>query len=96
MLFNNDRYLTRGVQVEIPPALQIFMWSCIDSLPEQRDYFQVFNLEPVGNMQHITHSSEQPERKMEYLLAAVDKPISAKVYVIDSVDYSTMLLAEEY
>ena len=96
MLFNNDRYLTRGVQTEIPIELQLFMWSCIDQLPEERDYFQLFQLEAIGDMQRITHSSEQPERKMEYLLAAVDKPITAKVYVIDSVDYSTMLLAEEY
>lgn len=71
MHFNNDRYLTRGVQVEIPPALQLFMWSCIDQLPEERDYFQVFNLEPVGDTQRITHSSEQPERKTECQLCRI-------------------------
>ncbi len=33
---------------------------------------------------------------MEYLFPAIAKPITAKVYVIDDGDHSTMLLAEEY
>lgn len=95
-MFDNQRYLTKGVQAEIPLALQIFMWSCIDGLPEECDYFQVFRLESFGTMQKITHFSEQPEYRMEYLIPSKDNPITAKVYVIDSEEYSTMLLAEEY
>lgn len=49
----------------------------------------------MGQMQRISHTSEQPEYKMEYLIPS-DIPITAKLYVIDSIDYSTMLLAEEY
>ena len=94
-MFNNQRYLTRGVETGIPLELQLFMWQCIDSLPENPDYFQVFKLEPMGNMQRISHTSEQPEYHKEYIIPTV-KPITAKLYVIDSVDYSTMLLAEEY
>ena len=94
-MFDNQRYLTKGVQAEIPLALQIFMWSCIDGLPEECDYFQVFKLENLGGIQKITHFSEQPEYRMEYLIPS-DNPITAKVYVIDSEEYSTMLLAEEY
>ena len=44
-MFDNQRYLTRGVQAEIPLTHQIFMWSCVDELPEEPDYFQVFKLE---------------------------------------------------
>ncbi len=95
MLFQNERYLTKGVDAEIPLELQLFIWSCIDRLPEDRDYFQVFNLEPLGEMQRISHTSEQPEYHMEYIIPT-EKPITAKLYVIDSIDYSTMLLAEEY
>ena len=95
-MFNNQRYLTRGVQAEIPPVLQLFIWNCIDSLPEERDYFQVFRLEPMGEiMQQITHESEQPEHKKVYLIPS-DNPITEKLYVIDSDEYSTMLLASEY
>lgn len=95
-MFNNDRYKTAGVNSEVPFALQLFLWSCIDALPEERDYFQIFQLKGSGDMQHITHSSEQPEHKAEYLIPVIEKPVTAKVYIIDSVDYSTMLLAEEY
>ena len=95
-MFSNQRYLTRGVYSEIPIELQLFMWGCIDRLSENRDYFQVFELENLGSIQRIMHFSEQPEYKMEYLFPAIAKPITAKVYVIDDGDHSTMLLAEEY
>ena len=95
-MFSNQRYLTRGVYSEIPIELQLFMWECIDRLPENRDYFQVFELENLGGIQRITHFSEQPEYRIEYLLPAIANPVKAKVYVIDEGDHSTMLLAEEY
>ena len=94
-MFNNQRYLTKGVQVGIPLELQLFMWSCIDGLPEECDYFQVFRLENINGKQKITHFSEQPEYHREYLIQT-GNPITAKVYIIDSDTYSTMLLAEEY
>ena len=94
-MFNNQRYLTKGVQAEIPLKLQLFMWECIDKLPEERDYFQVFKLENFNGIQKVTHLSEQPEYCKEYLIPT-DNPITAKVYIIDSDTYSTMLLAEEY
>ena len=94
-MFNNQRYLTRGVQSEVPIELQLFMWSCIDGLPEERDYFQVFKMESLNGIQKITHFSEQPEYRKEYIIL-IDTPITSKVYIIDSDDYSTMLLAEEY
>ncbi|MDE6788109.1 MAG: DUF960 domain-containing protein [Ruminococcus sp.] len=94
-MFNNQRYLTKGIQVGIPLELQIFMWNCIDRLPPERDYLQVFNLSQFGDLQRISHSSEQPKYHMEYLIPC-DNPVTAKVYVIDNKEYSTMLLAEEY
>lgn len=94
-MFKNGRYITRGVQLEIPIELQLFMWSCIDSLPERRDYFQVFKLEKMDEMQSISHSSEQPDYHMEYLFPS-DDPITKKVYVIDDGEHSTMLLANGY
>ncbi len=94
-MFNNQRYLTRGVQWSIPLELQLFMWGCIDRLSEERDYFQVFKLENLNGIQKITHFSEQPEYRREYLIPT-GNPITSKVYIIDSDEYSTMLLAEEY
>lgn len=94
-MVDKARYLTCGVDNIIPLELQLFMWGCIDRLPENRDYLQVFELKPAGSMQSITHTSEEPAYHMEYLLPA-EKPITAKLYVIDDGDHSTMLLASEY
>jgi len=62
-MFNNSRYLTSGVVSTIPLELQLFLWNCVDELPTERDYLQVFNLEPFGKMQRITHTSENPSTK---------------------------------
>ncbi len=93
---NKPRYLTRGVDAEIPVEIQAFLWSAIDYMPTERDYLQVFKLSDVNGLQTIEHSSEQPEFHMTYILAEVKNPVTAKIYVIDSVEYCTMLLAEEY
>ncbi len=94
-MFQNDRYLTCGVDSTIPLELQMFLWQCVDGLPEPRDHLQVFDLKPKGNLQSITHRSEEPEYRMDYLLPA-DSPISEKIYVIDDGTHSTMLLSSEY
>ena len=94
-MFQNKRFLTRGVQAEIPIELQLFLWHCIDNLPEERDYFQVFKLDVANGKQHIHHFSEQPEYSQDYMIDLAN-PVNQKVYVIDDNDHSTMLLAEEY
>jgi hypothetical protein len=71
------------------------MWDCVDRMPEPKDYFQIFELSDLGSMQRIVHKSEQPEYKMNYFIPT-SKALTAKVYIIDSEEYSTMLLAEEY
>ncbi|MGN1305067.1 MAG: DUF960 domain-containing protein [Oscillospiraceae bacterium] len=96
MSFTGQRYLTRGVQSEIPFELQLFMWALIAQLPEPKDYLQVFRLSVSYNgNQQIVHEQEVPAYSREYDVQT-DNPVSAKVYVIDDGDYCTMLLAEEY
>jgi hypothetical protein len=95
-MFNNKRYLTQGVQADIPFELQFFMWECIDNLSVEKDYLQVFELENADGIQRIHHFSEQPEYSMEYLLPTIPDSITTKVYIIDDGEHSTMLLAEEY
>lgn len=93
---NKGRYLTRGVNAEIPPELQLFMWQAIDQMPQPKDYLQVFRLSVENGLQVIHHSSEQPEFEMTYILAAADTAVTEKVYVIDDGEHCTMLLASEY
>lgn len=92
---SKGRYLTRGVDAEIPVELQIFMWQAVDNMPEPKDYLQVFNLSEENGLQVIHHTSEQPAFEMTYIIPT-DKPITEKVYIIDDSEHCTMLLAEEY
>lgn len=95
-MFNNQRYVTRGITNTVPLVTQIILWDCIDSMKiEQKDYLQVFKLTADNHTQHVTHSQEKPayERSFEF---RTDEPITAKIFVIDDETHSTMLLAEEY
>jgi len=94
-MFHNNRYLTCGVDAEIPLPLQLFMWNCVESLPQERDYLQVFDLSEENGKQRIVHRSEQPEHRQEYMIPS-ENPVENKIYVIDDGEHSTMLLAEEY
>lgn len=94
ILFDTNRYITKGVQSEIPAVLQLFMFDCISVIPE-KDYLQIFRLSVTNDKQKIIHEQEEPEFKREYILN-IPEPITAKVYVIDDEDHCTMLLAEEY
>lgn len=46
-MFDNKRYVTRGVNDTVPLSLQIMMWSMIDELRNLKrniDYLQVFHV----------------------------------------------------
>lgn len=94
-MFDNSRYLTCGVDSTIPLELQLFLWECVEHMPAPKDYLQVFELKPVGCLQSITHSSEEPEYHMVYMIPS-NAPITEKLYIIDDGDHSTMLLSSEY
>lgn len=95
-MFNNSRYLTKGINEEVPLNLQILLWSMIDSMLIEKDYLQVFKIKIVrGNLVEITHSQEKPSYK-HTIQAVADIERDMKVYVIDNGDNSTMLLVEEY
>ena len=98
-MFDKAKYLTRGVDAEIPVFVQLAIWQMIEQARAKikLDYLQVFNLTAVKteSTQIIKHSQEQS--KYAYTVGFdFDNPVSAKIYVIDSVDYATMLLASEY
>ena len=95
-MFENERFITKGVAENISPLLQLFMWRCIDIMPDPKDYLQVFTLEKEEGKLKIKHSQEQPDYMKEYLLNADTPFYVGKIFVIDDETHSTMLLAEEY
>jgi hypothetical protein len=100
--FNSDRYVTKGVMAEIPHSTQCILWACIDKLREKLplDYLQVFKLEKKKLddrvIQHIVHSQEEFSPFTKVYDVEVENSVNAKIYVIDDVEYQTMLLADEY
>lgn len=95
-MFENPKYITHGVQSEIPDALMLLMWQMIAAMrTAQKDYLQVFTLTKTPTGQHIVHEQEQPPYHYE-LDVPCDDAVNAKVFVIDDLTHSTMLLAEEY
>ena len=100
MFKQENRYVSRQVNKNVPIQLQILMWSMIDSLKEKKrlDYLQIFRLKIKGDRVLIEYEQEVPAYKGQYEVEKRKFPIEhdMKIYVIDSVDYSTMLFAEEY
>lgn len=55
-MFNNQRYVTKGITSTVPLVTQIILWDCIDSMKiERKDYLQVFKLVANGSNQQVTH-----------------------------------------
>ena len=96
MKFKNRRFITKGVEEKVPLRFQLFLWSCIDSLPPVRDYLQVFKFTAGGDGLKILHTQEEPNYRQEYLLAEDAPVFLGKIFVIDDGEHSTMMLAEEY
>ena len=94
-IFNNQKFITRGVAENIPIPLQMLMWEMIHYLPVDKDYLQVFSLSEKDGKQRIIHTQEEPEYEKEYVLNLVPV-ITGKVFVIDDKTHSTMLMNYEY
>ena len=101
-MFENEKYITRGIENDIPVILQLFLWTLISQMKvKEKDYLQVFELCSDNSsgkpQQKVIHSQEQPKYKKEHTLLGIEfPPINAKIFCIDDISHSTMLLAEEY
>lgn len=110
-MFNNKKYITKGISESLPKELITSMFMLIDKLKKKGkklDYLQVFEIETKINCDVVSymvnHYQEEPPYN-EIVQIIIDEDnlpiISDKVYVIDnsSDDYvgnTTMLFAYEY
>ncbi len=99
-MFNGKKYVSRQVNEIVPMEITILMWNMIDELKSKMDldYLQIFRLKKKEGKVIIEHEQEVPPYKEQYNLQQSHVSIEhdIKIYVIDSIDYSTMILAEEY
>lgn len=102
MFDNGSRYVSRGINDEIPIDVQIFMWQLIEELKDtigDVDYLQVFTISTIDKSENtirIIHSQEVPEYKKIWIFEASEPCNEEKIFVIDDWSHATMLLAKEY
>ena len=102
MFKKDNRYVTRGVNEEVDIRLQLIIWDMIDKLKEkgsvELDYLQIFKIIKEGKKIVINQSQEVPEYLCTYEIELEDVELDdeIKIYVIDSGEYSTMLIPSEY
>ncbi|WP_314060548.1 DUF960 family protein [uncultured Vagococcus sp.] len=101
----DNRYITKGIALELPENLKLFCWRVIDGLVAKGevklDYFQIveFEKDEVREKLIVTHRQEEPEyqRKYELILLEEYRNCSVeKVWIIDDGGTQTMLLPNEY
>ncbi len=102
-MFQNkgQRYVTKGVMDSLPVELQTLCWNLIDQNVQKKlplDYLQIFEFSMEKGNQKLVHRQEEPEARKKYLISPKLrlKSVSQKIWVIDSGEYQTMLLPEEY
>ncbi|WP_234122559.1 DUF960 family protein [Clostridium hydrogenum] len=101
-MFNKEnRYVSRVANLAIDIRLQLIMWNLIDELKNKVkvDYLQIFKISKEGNNKIIIeHEQEVSKYKEKYSIELSDIEITdvIKVYVIDSINYVTMILQEDY
>ena len=93
MAFHPKACSAQGEYGMIIDAGEVMTW--LEENPEAAENEKLSALKEIDGKQHIHHFSEQPEYSKEYMIDLAN-PVNQKVYVIDDIDHSTMLLAEEY
>lgn len=100
-MFDGKKYVSRQAKEVVPIEIQSLMWRMIDELKEKRnvDYLQIFKISKQDDKSiSIEHKQEIPryENKIVVELEGIEITGTINIYVIDSVEYSTIILAEEY
>jgi len=95
-----NRYITKGIKAEIPQFMQDVLWYMFEVMEiSKKDELQIFQLSPVSEAesikQSIEHSQECPTYEMKNIIT-VEKPLEAKIYVINYGSCCFMMLANEY
>jgi len=99
-MFDGQKYMTRGVNEEVPMLAVITMWTMIETArgKTELDYLQVFKLKPEtvdgGPVQVIDHHQEVPPFS-QTIAFPLENPITATIFVIDDGPHSTMTTPEE-
>ena len=100
-MFEGQKLVTRYLNESVLPDIQMILWGLVEEIRGKikHDYLQVFDLS-IENVQGIDvqvvkHTQERPRYKKIHRYLVVE-PVKARIFIIDSEEYCTMLFAEEY
>lgn len=97
MFKKENRYMTRKIVEEIPLEINILLWNLIDELQIEKDYLQIFELNPIGEgIVEIVHKQEIADYESSIYIYNEEIKENKKIYAIDSVEYSTLMFSYEY
>ena len=101
--FDKERYITKGINKTLSTEVTLYLWSLIEDLEKEGvplDYLQVFEIfSEAKDMVKIVHSQEIPPYKKVHrikLQENIKGNIKGKVFVIDDITHTTMLMDYEY
>ena len=97
MFKKENRHMTRKIVEEIPVEINILLWNLIDELNIEKDYLQIFELNPIGEgIVEIVHKQEIPEYESSIYIYNEEIKENKKIYAIDSIEYSNLMFSYEY
>ncbi|WP_029277834.1 DUF960 family protein [Carnobacterium jeotgali] len=96
----DNRHVTRNVDSTVPKKMQLFLWELIDDQVKkgnEMDYFQKFEFRVINEGQEIIHSQERPKWNSKIELPILNENcLSKTIWVIDDIEYQTMLFPKDY
>ena len=97
MFKKENRYMTKEIAENLPIEIAILLWNLIDDLTTEKDYLQLFEINPIGlGVVEIVHKQEVPEYESRIYIQNHKIKDQLKIYVIDNVEYRTMMFSNEY
>lgn len=95
------RYVTKAINEELNIEIQALLWELLDSITVKRkdkiDYLQVFEVVNSGNNIKIINRQEHPAMKEELMIEKGSIDIQDTiVWIIDDLEYQTMLFPKDY
>ncbi|MGB4587922.1 MAG: DUF960 family protein [Clostridiaceae bacterium] len=96
-MFTSEKYMTKGIDSDLAQNLQILIWGLIENMEIEKDYLQVFKMRSIDeNSVKIIHKQEIPTYEKEHIISELKETADMNIFVIDSGEYCTMMLAHEY
>lgn len=97
------KHSTREIAETLGLDIQVLLWSLIDKWTNEGikvDYLQVYELSiecACGEVyQKIEHSQEIPKKTETFYYKNIEKPVNAKIFVIDEDGNGIMMFNSEY